>query len=76
MQEEAAQSRQSLQSLAELTIQQADQSGNIARNAAEIMDIAQMNQRASDSLTIKSDELLATAQRVDKALGIFQLEPK
>jgi methyl-accepting chemotaxis protein len=76
MQEEAAQSRQSLQSLAELTIQQADQSGNIARNSTEIMDIAQANQRASDGLAIKSDELLATAQRVDKALGIFQLEPK
>lgn len=76
MQQEAAQSRESLQSLTELTIQQAQQSDMVASNATEIMDIAQINQRASDSLTIKSDALLATAQRVDKALAIFQLEPK
>jgi methyl-accepting chemotaxis protein len=76
MQQEAAQSRKSLQSLAELTIQQAQQSGIVACNATEIMDIAQINQRASDSLTIKSDELLETAKRVDKALAIFQLDPK
>ncbi|WP_022942058.1 methyl-accepting chemotaxis protein [Psychromonas hadalis] len=76
MQQEAAQSRQSLQSLAELTIQQAQQSDLVASNATEIMEIAQTNQRASDSLTAKSDALLATAQRVDKALAIFQLEPK
>lgn len=76
MQQEAAQSRKSLQSLAELTIQQAQQSDIVANNATEIMDIAQTNQRASDSLTVKSDALLATAQRVDKALATFQLEAK
>ncbi|PKG39153.1 methyl-accepting chemotaxis protein [Psychromonas sp. Urea-02u-13] len=76
MQQEAAQSRQSLQSLAELTIEQALQSDAVASNATEIMDIAQINQRASDSLAIKSDALLATAQRVDKALAIFKLEAK
>lgn len=76
MQQEAAQSRQSLQSLAELTIEQAQQSDAVASNATEIMDIAQINQRASDSLAIKSDALLATAQRVDKALAIFKLEAK
>ena len=76
MQQEAVQSRQSLQSLAVLTIQQAQESDIVASNATEIMDIAQINQRASDSLKMKSDELLVTAQRVDEALAIFQLEAK
>ena len=74
MQLEATQSRESLQSLAELTIQQAQQSDMVASNATEIMEIAQTNQLASDSLTVKSDALLATAQRVDKALATFQLK--
>ena len=76
MQHEAAQSRESLQSLATLTIQQAQESDIVASNAAEIMDITEVNQRESDSLKIKSDELLETAQRVDEALAIFQLEAK
>ncbi|PKF60810.1 hypothetical protein CW745_13125 [Psychromonas sp. psych-6C06] len=76
MQQEAMESRQSLQSLATLTIQQAQESDMVANNATEIMGIAEVNQRASDSLKIKSDELLVTAQRVDDALAIFQLEAK
>jgi len=74
MQQEATQSRDSLQSLAVLTIQQAQESDSISSNATEIMDIAQANQRASDSLKMKSDELLETAQRVDEVLATFQLE--
>lgn len=73
MHQEAAQSCQSLQSLAELTIQQAQESDLVAGNATEIMNIAQTNQRASDSLRMKSDELLETAKRVDKTLAIFRL---
>ena len=76
MQQEAAQSCQSLQSLAELTIQQAQESDSVACNAAEIMEIAQTNQSASDSLKMKSDQLLETAERVDAALAVFQLEAK
>lgn len=76
MQQEAEQSCQSLQSLAALTIQQSQESDLVANNATEIMNIAETNQLASDSLTIKSEELLETAQRVDDALAIFQLEGK
>jgi len=76
MQQEAAQSRQRLQSLASLTIEQSQESDLVANNASEIMNIAQVNQRASDSLSKKSDELLETAKHVDNALAIFQLEAK
>lgn len=76
MQQEAAQSRKSLQSLAELTIQQAQESDLVATNATEIMSIAQTNQIASDNLRIESNKLLETAKRVDKTLAVFQLEAK
>ena len=73
MQQEAAESCQSLESLSALTIQQAQESNLVANNATEIMNIAQTNQLASDSLTEKSDHLLMTANRVAKTLGIFRL---
>lgn len=76
MQQEAQQSLQSLQSLSELTIQQAQESDSVANNAVEIMEIAQVNQRASDSLADKSDELLATASHVEEMLATFQLSAK
>jgi len=76
MQQESAQSRERLQSLATLTIQQSQESDLVANNATEIMNIAQTNQQASDSLSIKSDELLETAKHVDAALAIFQLGGK
>jgi len=76
MKQEAAQSRESLQSLAELTIQQAQESDLVANNASEIISIAQTNQLASDNLREESDKLLATARRVDKTLAVFQLTKK
>jgi len=76
MQQEAAQSRESLQLLAGLTVQQAQESDLVAGNATEIMNIAQTNQQASDSLSAKSDDLLKTAKHVDAALAIFQLGSK
>jgi len=76
MQQEAVQSRESLQSLAELTIQQAQESDLVANNASEIINIAQTNQLASDSLREESDKLLATARRVGKTLAVFQFTKK
>ena len=76
MQQEASQSRQSLQSLALLMIEQSKQSEVVSCNTTEIMEIAERNQQASDNLAIRSDELLAIAQRVDKALSFFQLQAK
>ena len=76
MQQEAQQSLQSLQSLSELTIQQAQESDSVTNNAVEIMEIALVNQRASDSLADKSDELLATASHVEEMLSAFQLTAK
>lgn len=72
MQQEAEQSKQSLRSLAELTIHQSQESDLVANNATEIMNIARQNELASDRLMAKSDELLATAKRVDKTLSVFQ----
>lgn len=76
MQQEAQQSLQSLQSLSELTIQQAQESDSVTNNAAEIMEIAQVNHHASDSLANKSDELLAAALHVEEMLATFQLTSK
>ena len=73
MQQEAAESCQSLESLSALTIQQAQESNLVANNATEIMNIAQTNQLASDSLTEKSDHLLMTAKRVANTLAVFRL---
>ena len=73
MQQEAAESCQSLESLSALTIQQAQESNLVANNATEIMNIAQSNQLASDSLTGKSDHLLMTAKRVADTLAVFRL---
>lgn len=76
MQQEAAQSCESLQSLATLTVQQFQESDLVASNATEIMNITQQNQEDSDGLRIKSNTLLETAKRVDQALSIFQLDRK
>ena len=72
MQQEAEQSKQSLRSLADLTIHQSQESDLVANNATEIMNIARQNELASDRLMTKSDELLATAKRVDQTLSVFQ----
>ena len=72
MQQEAEQSKQSLRSLADLTIHQSQESDLVANNATEIMNIARQNELASDRLMAKSDELLATAKRVDQTLSVFQ----
>lgn len=73
MKQEAGESCQSLESLSALTIQQAQESNLVANNANEIMNIAQTNQLASDSLTRKSDHLLMTSKQVADRLAIFRL---
>lgn len=76
MQQEALQSCQRLQALAELTNKQSLDSEVVSVNATEIRCIAEQNQLASDHLMGKSDELLEAARRVDQALAIFQINSK